>query len=210
MKRYGIILSLSLFGVLGCDTAEEPMEQPPPAKREKPPATAEKLPSMPVDHPDMEQLKVLSRGPRRMSVEQLERSIENIIGVAEGEVELDQNLALTLGEPDYKTVTEESLDPTPLFMKFMMDLGGFVCQAIRDSDPNRPLEERVLTRYTDREENIRHIMLRFTGIEGEAADPYVERLSRVYEAGAAGPNGEVSGWEAVCLAVFTSPEFLLY
>lgn len=165
---------------------------------------------MPIDHPDIDTLKVLSRGPRRMSVEQLERSIENIIAIPEGQVDLDRNLAMTLGEPDYLSVTEESLEPTPLFMKFMMDLGGYVCAAIRDFDPQRPVEERVLTRYPDQEENIRHILIRFTGIEGAAADPYVDRLARVYAAGFAGPLGSASGWEAVCLAVFTSPEFLLY
>jgi hypothetical protein len=165
---------------------------------------------MPVDHPDMDALSVLSRGPRRMSVEQLERSVETIIGLPEGVFNLDRTLALTLGEPDYLTVTEESLEPTPLYMKFMMDLGAYVCQQTLQFDPQRPVEERTLTRFTDAQENIRYILLRFTGIEGSAADPYVERLSRVYEAGRSGPNGDLSGWEAVCISVFTSPEFLLY
>ena len=203
-----IFLSLSLVSLFGCPAEDAPIT---PEEREKTPAVATELPSMPVDHADIESLKVLSRGPRRMSVEQIERSVEVIIGgIPDGEFDLDRTLALTLGEPDYLTITEESLEPTPLYMKFMMDLGAYVCQAIRDYDPQRPVEDRVLTRYTDTEQNIRHIMLRFTGIEGPDAGPYVERLTRVYEAGRSGPLGDASGWEAVCLAVFTSPEFLLY
>jgi hypothetical protein len=209
MKASKIALSLSLISLFGCPAEDAPIG--PPIERPKNPANVIALPSMPVDHPDIASLDVLSRGPRRMSVEQLERSVEVIIGgIPEGQFNLDRTLALTLGEPDYLTVTEESLEPTPLYMKFMMDLGAYVCQAVRDYDPQRPVEERVLTRYADQDQNIRYILLRFTGIDGPAADPYVERLARVYAAGRSGPLGDASGWEAVCLAVFTSPEFLLY
>ena len=207
MNASKIILSLSLISLLGCPAENEPIQ---PVEREKTPAVVTELPSMPVDHPDMDALKVLSRGPRRMSVEQLERSVEVIIGIQEGLFNLDRTLALTLGEADYLTITEETLEPTPLYMKFMMDLGAYVCQQTLLFDPQRPVEERTLTRFTDKEENIRYILLRFSGIEGSAADPYVERLLRVYDAGRSGPNGDASGWEAVCISVFTSPEFLLY
>ncbi len=208
MNARKIIITLALVPLFGCPANDRLVE--PPVERPKAPAIVTVLPSMPVDHPDIADLKVLSRGPRRMSVEQMERSVEQIIGIEEGQFDLDRNLALTLGEPDYKTITEEVLEPTPLYMKFMMDLGAYVCQAAIAYDPQRPLEERVLTRYSDEDQNLRYILLHFTGIEGAEADPYVERLSRVYDAGRAGPNGDASGWEAVCISVFTSPEFLLY
>ena len=208
MNASKIILSLSLLSLFGCSGKDEPVL---PVERPKLPATVTDLGAMPIDHPDIGTLDVLSRGPRRMSVEQLERSVEVIIGgIPEGQFNLDQTLALTLGEPDYLIVTDESLEPTPLYMKFMMDLGAYVCQAVRDYDPQRSVEDRVFTRYTDKDQNIRYILLRFTGIDGPEADPYVARLSRVFDAGRSGPNGDASGWEAVCLAVFTSPEFLLY
>jgi hypothetical protein len=207
MNASKLYVSLSLISLLGCP-AEEPAPTP---EREKTPAVVTELPTMPVDHPDMDSLNVLSRGPRRMSVEQLERSVEVIIGgVPEGQVNFDATLSLTLGEPDYLRVTEENLEPTPLYMKFMLDLGAYLCQQILLYDPQRPVDDRTLTRFTDEDQNIRYILLRFTGIEGAAADPYVERLMRVYDAGRAGPNGDSSGWEAVCISVFTSPEFLLY
>jgi hypothetical protein len=168
------------------------------------------LPPMPDGHPDLGALSVLSRGPRRLSVDQLERSLDAIGQLPKGTVKLPQSLALTLGRPDYLEVTEESLEPTPLFMKFMMDLGGYFCGAVGDADPNRPADQRVLTRFADREPNLRYLLLRFTGIDGSDAAPYVARLGTVFDAARSGAKGEAGGWQAVCLALFTSPEFLLY
>lgn len=197
-----LLLSCAL---LGCTA--EPLAPPPP-----PPAQVSRqvLPPMPEGHPDVAALSVLSRGTRRMSVEQLERSLDSIGQLPPGTVKLPDSLALTLGRPDFLQVTEETLEPSPLFMKFMMDLGGIFCSNVSDADPNRPVDQRVLTRFSDREENLRYLVLRFTGIEGDAAAPYVERLRPVFEQGRSGAKGEASGWQAVCLALFTSPEFLLY
>lgn len=200
-------LVLLLSAALGCDQGRAPA---PPTERLRPEVTKVSLQDMPEGHPDPGALAVLSRGPRRMSVEQLERSIDAIGQLAPGTVKLDQNLAFALGRPDYLRLTEEALDPTPLFMKFMMDLGGYSCKALADADPMRPIEQRALMRFDDPDENLRYLILRFTGIEGEAADELVRRLEPVRSAGARGPRGELGGWEAVCLALFTSPEFLLY
>lgn len=191
--------------LLGCTA--EPMAPPPPPPAE---VARQVLPPMPEGHPDVAALSVLSRGTRRMSVEQLERSLDSIGQLPPGSVKLPDSLALTLGRPDYLQVTEETLEPSPLFMKFMMDLGGIFCSNVSDGDPARPLEQRVLTRFSNRDENLRYLVLRFTGIEGAAADPYVERLRPVFEQGRSGAKGEASGWQAVCVALFTSPEFLLY
>ena len=170
MNNRIVFVALSLFAAFalaGCDAKDEgPGGEP----REKVVVTPELLPQMPVDHPDLGSLDVLSRGPRRMSVDQIERSIEKIGGLPEGTVELDQSLALALGRPDYLRVTDESLEPSPLFMKFMMDLAGFACTGLSDFDPMRPVEDRVLSRYSDEDQNLRYILLRFTGIEGTAAD----------------------------------------
>ena len=208
--------SMTLVALVACDAkTTEPPTIEPPARTE---VQVGELPNMPVDHPAVDSLDVLSRGPRRMSVEQIERAIEVAGNLPAGSIQIPPNLALTLGEPDYLAVTEISLDPSPLFMKFMVDLGGFVCGGdgsnpnggLAGADAARPVEERVFTRYETLDENLRYVLLRWTGIDGPDADPYVERLTRVYEAGRAGARGDVSGWDAVCMAVFTSPEFLLY
>ena len=70
-------------------------------------------------------------------------------------------------------------------------------------------DAKIFTRFTTVDENLRFLLLRFTGIEGSDADPYVARLQTVYQAGSQS-SAPLSGYQAVCVSLFTSPEFLLY
>jgi hypothetical protein len=119
-------------------------------------------------------------------------------------------MAISLGQPDFRQRSEESLDVTPLFMKFMLDVGGFVCTALGDAETERPVEDKVFSRHSNLDQNLRYMLLRFTGIEGRDADEYVARLTRTHEAGRSSIQRPYGGEEAVCLALITSPEFLLY
>ena len=67
-----------------------------------------------------------------------------------------------------------------------------------------------MTRSTGVDENIRFMLLRFTGIDGQDAPPYLTRLRAAYDRGATSTARPRAGYEAVCIALFTSPEFLLY
>lgn len=198
-----ICTPLFALAVAACADAAVPVAPAPEAVGRTPTS------DLPADHPAVGQLGVLSRGPRRMSVDQLERSLDRIVNAPIGTVKLPADLAVTLGKPDFIRSTEESLLPSPLFMKFMMDLGGIICTNIGDGDALRPEQDRVFLRYPDRDDNLAYMLLRFTGIEGEAAAPYMERLRRVHDAAAGSPRPQ-AGYEAACLALFTSPEFLLY
>lgn len=156
-------------------------------------------------------LDVAAASARRMSVAQLERSLEVVGGLPEGSVVLPPNLAFTLGQPDFQSVTEPSREPSPLFMKFMVDLAGFVCVRILEADRARPSEARVLSRHDDLDENLRSIWYRFTGISGAEAEADVERLRTAYESATASTDDNPdAGRVAVCMAAATSPEFLLY
>lgn len=183
----------------------------PPLPKERPEVFAEKLPPMPDGHPDLPSLTVRSRAPRRLSISQIERSLDAIGNLPPGTVKLPADLAVTLGRPDYDRVTEESLEPSPLFMKFMVDMGAFACTSLGDFDPQRPTRERLMTRFGDDvEKNLQFMLLRFTGIEGEAAAPHLPRLKAAYDRGAQSSTRTLGGYEAACIALFTSPEFLLY
>lgn len=166
-------------------------------------------PSMPDGHPALHALAIGSRGPRRMSVDQLERSLDQLADLPPGTVKLPADLAVTLGRPDYQRVTEEQLEPTPLFMKFMLDLGAIYCSNLAAFEPQRPAEQKFFTRFATVGENVRYLVLRFTGIEGSGADAYATRLEAAYEQGsqAAAP---LAGYQTVCVSLFTAPEFLLY
>jgi hypothetical protein len=156
-------------------------------------------------------LDVDAAAARRMSVAQLERSLEVVAGFPEGSVQLPANLAFTLGQPDFRSVTEPSREPSPLFMKFMVDLAGFVCGQILEADRARPASQRVLSRHEDLDENLRSVWFRFTGISGADADADVARLREAYQSATASTgDNEDAGRVAVCMAAATSPEFLLY
>lgn len=212
MNTKNVLWALPL--ILACEATPAPIDVI-PTPDPKDPVTTTEQPTMPVDHPDPTGLAVASRGPRRLSVEQLERTLERIADLPRGSIEIPENLALTMGKPDFVRVTEESLDPSPLYMKFIVDLGGFYCTGIADADLNpttpRPEANRLMNRYpADVDQGLSHMLLMFTGIEGDDAAPYLVRLRRAYDAGAVGAKGTRGGWEASCLALFTSPEFLLY
>lgn len=166
-------------------------------------------PDLPADHPGVTERAVRSRGPRRMSVSQLERSLDALGNLEPGSIVIPDDLALTLGQPDFLQVYETSLEPSPLFMKFMMDLGAIICSGLADAEAERPADARVFTRHPDLQDNLRYMVLRFLGIDGEAAEGYVERLARVHEA-AASASGALPGYQAACIALVTSPDFLLY
>ena len=66
------------------------------------------------------------RPRRRMNVDQLSRAMTQVSGgiewierVGRNDVNLFENLASTLGKPDYRERTDEELDPTVLFQKFL-------------------------------------------------------------------------------------------
>lgn len=200
----------SLLVILAACTAEAPVAPPAPTPTPRPALGKVDVGRVPEGHTDVSALRVVSRGPRRLSVDQLERSLDQLGQLPEGTVKFPESLAVTLGRPDYVRLNAESLEASPLFMKFMLDLGAIVCGQLITSDPQRPVDERALTRYEDVDRNIDDLLLRLTGIDGEAAAPYRARLAEVYREASGSPRGAAAGWEAVCIAVLTSPEFLLY
>ena len=208
LRPCAVVLALMPFILMGCDPSERPAIELP---KERPEVFAEPVPDMPQGHPDLPSLQIASRAPRRLSITQLERSLDVIGNLPPGTVRLPPDLAITLGRPDFNRVTEESLEPSPLFMKFMVDLGAFVCSSLGDYEPQRPATERLMTRYGgDVDQNLRFMLLRFTGIEGAAADAHLVRLRAAYDRGAQSSTRALGGYEAACIALFTSPEFLLY
>ena len=198
MRRALVLAALAL---VSCQQTKVP--------KEKPPVAAEQLTPMPDGHPDIKGLAVLSPAPRRLSLDQIEQSLDNIANLPPGTVKLPADLSVTLGRPDYARVTEENLEPGPLFMKFLQDVAVGACQGIADYDQTRPVADRVMIRFPSVDENISFMLLRWTGIEGPLAATYQTRLRTLYDAAASGPR-PLAGYEAVCVGLTTSPEFLLY
>ena len=198
-----LIIFLSVFSLFAC---AEPAPGPESSE-------IERLPQDPLPPPMIPpSLAVASRGPRRLTVSELERSWESIGGFEPNTIRLPVDLARSLGEPDWLSTTEVNLEPSPLFMKFMIDLSSILCQQILVLDAQRPVEQRILLRYADDiDRNIRYLRLRFWALDTAPDDTTnLSRLRTVYDSATQGRNSSFDGWFAVCIALSTAPEFLLY
>jgi hypothetical protein len=190
--------------------------------------------SPPIQTPDVtedtsEPTPLPGRQPRRMSIEQLQRSIPIVTGglewvedFGEGELNMLTILAPTLGAPDYLLVTEENLEPSLIIAKFIQDASHRICTKWVERDKARPASERTLVIHDDwysvDEEtvktNIRALLFRFFAKAVDAQDDLaVQDLYELF--GAAALNAPLAnkaddGWLAVCLALMSDPEFILY
>lgn len=156
---------------------------------------------------------------RRVSVDELRRSIPEIFGGIEWTVPVNRNeapafdqLSRTLGEADYIQTTVPNLDATPLFFKFMDDMAGDVCQKAIARDATTPSpSDRILRREADVDSNLRYLRLKLHGIRVPMnSTEGLEDLRALYDEIVAESGEENDGWYGVCVAMVTSPEFMAY
>lgn len=171
----------------------------------------------------------LDRAVGRMTIEQLARSIPIVTDglswtedFGQGPVNMLDVLAPTLGSPDYLRVTEENLEPTLIIAKFLQDASQRICLRWVERDGNQPVDARSLVTHEDWastdealvRENLRRLQLRFYARQIEAADdPALDPLYQLFvDASSTAPPARAArdGWLAVCIAMMTDPEFVLY
>ena len=179
------------------------------------------------------------RAPRRVTVAQLARSIEGVTGglrwiedFGQGPVDMLEFLAPTLGAPDYRGVTHENLEPSLLLSKFVQDGAQRVCEAWVTLDRDPALSAHTLVELSSAREgwesreprhvkqNLERLLLVFFAYsaqgslpgEPEADDPRVSALYELFELVSAASPSDPAGdaWLAVCLALMTDPEFVMY
>lgn len=241
---------------LGC-TQSPPHEMPPPVVTEEAPPDlqlGQDTTTLPVDHPWMGPggaggaggsggaggaALAQKYGARRLSVAQVEASVKAIfgddaagnpitwkIGAADGFA----SRRASLGVPDFLNIVDESLEPSPLFLKFMTDMAGSVCTQGIVADRARAAADKVLTRFvqpTDTvasaaarvDENLRYLKLVFHGTKVNPGDELpIAQLRTLYGATVSAAAGTATvtqthtdvGWRTVCVALLTSPEFHIY
>jgi hypothetical protein len=203
----------------------------------KPSLTVSELgPALPAEHPSVP-VDPVSRRTNRVSIAQLKNTFPIVFGndaagrpitwtvsVAGKQENGFEVFAGTLGVPDYLINTDEALDPSPLYLKFMDDAARDACDKALIADYGRSERAaRTLLRYVDLgateagvSENLKYLKLRFHGVKATDAD--VERLKGLFvtvvASAAAGANPTEThtreGWRAVCVALATAPEFHLY
>jgi len=198
--------------------------------------TTEMGPALPTDHPPVPG-EPASRRTNRVSIAQLKRTFPIVFGDNAAGQPITWTVPLggrqengfdvfagALGVPDYSVNTDEALDPSPLYLKFVDDAARDACGKALIADYARSERSaRTLLRHVELGaaetgvlENLKYLKLRFHGVKATDAD--VQSLkalfTNVVRAAAAGANPTEAhtreGWRAVCVALATAPEFHLY
>jgi hypothetical protein len=197
-----------------------------------------------LDHPEVDDgaLPKPSAAIRRLSLAQLRASLPVLFGTeADGSTPITWRLpgggqglnqmAGSLGEPDYIEVTEENLEPSPMYAKFMDDMARDVCGRALAADLARPAgNTRVIVRRADFgdtvaegaaaiDDNLRYLLLRLHAVKVAEDDAsaiaawralFSEATAEASEAGRDAEAATVEGWRAVCVGLVNAPEFHLY
>ena len=236
------VLLISLF-VFGCNTpAVQPLDQNPALH------LGDTGPVMPLDHPALGTgggggsgggagggaAGSNSGGTTRLSVQQLKNSLPVILGGPTWQIGAANGFdtrSVTLGEPDYIAVVDENLEPSPLYVKFMQDMGRDACNRAMAADvaqstmANRSIEkfvaltDTVTSNKAGVDNNLRYLRLVFHGIKVAPTDDLpIASLRKLFDdtvKAAAGVNpptqaNVTEGWRTVCVALLTAPEYHLY
>lgn len=163
----------------------------------------------------------LKRKARRMSVSKIENTIKSMLNttwtqtINGKQVDMFQNLSLTLGRADYKELTKSNDEVTKLFMKLMDDMAANVCPkaVANDLKAGTPMNKRNFVRDPNNVDNtLRFIRLTFHGVfiaPGNTSN--ISALKTLYNKAIQHKNGSrQKAWELICIATLTSPEFYIY
>lgn len=166
-----------------------------------------------------------SRRLRRLSADQFHRSLVAATGQAWSS--FDQ-YAAAMGRPNYADITEQALDLSVTFDKFVHDAAAASCSAAVADDLLRTPDLRVILRnveLADRDvltlrANLDYLYLRFLaqqpGSDDPRIDPWLVLLTEPLSDGEGNGDGEIDDaqmqqrWVAVCIGLVTHTDFLSY
>lgn len=168
------------------------------------------------------------RERRRMDLDQLDATIRTVtggIGWTENrggrDVNLFSELAQTLGKPDYLQITDEDLEPSAMFQKFLDDAARSVCRDLVDAEASRPTAEKVFfvhaaavdTLSGSRESvqaNLQYLLLRFHGRKLAADAPEMEPWTWLMQSAEHVTDDQAEVWRTLCVGLMTHPDFYTY
>ena len=163
----------------------------------------------------------VGRAPRRLTVAQLQQTIQ----IATGQVwaELDSKAA-SLGQADFAVVTQESAEPNLVFAKFLEEGARQLCRSAAAADLAAPTGTARVLYYqsqlpanwtqlsaTEVNANLVYLSTRFWGapLSGEELASWAN-LFRGVSARAESAGKRVQALEAMCLALMTDSRFFTY
>lgn len=161
------------------------------------------------------------RDRHRMSVFQLADSLEVVTGIRwmDGDDDRFEELAPTLGVPDWAERTTENREPDLVFSKVLDDAATEVCAQLVDAEASGG--DRLLvgvdlstTVATDRpaiEAALSRALLRFHGHDLPVGDERLGPWVWLFESATNATNGDTRvAWQAVCTALIVHPDFTTY
>ena len=172
---------------------------------------------------DLVPVSELGRDRRRMTIEQLSVSLKEVSGGLQWEDDREEDqlvqLSATLGVPDYIEITDEVLEPSLLFHRFLDEAANTICLELVEVDALRPDEERVFfveaeatqTAMASTQANLRYLLLRFHGHDHAEDSAEIERWTDLFMMTLDATNGDPkSAWRTVCVALTTHPDFYAF
>lgn len=160
----------------------------------------------------------IGRRVRRMSAAQFHRSLVTVTGQA---WPLFDEYAAAMGQADFAEITDESLELSVTFDKFVHDAALHACGAAIAADVagQSPAVVMRWVSVAERDEvkirrNLDYLMLRFLGHEMGAddprVDPWMDLLTAEPEQGELDDALMRERWTAVCIGLVTHPDFVTY
>jgi len=190
-----------------------------------------------VRYPDDAEDIVMPRPRRRMNIDQLRLAMEQVSGgiswtegSGRNEVNLFESLASTLGKPDFAQATDEELEPTILFQKFLGDAARSICfkmldadltaQALAESEVPVDLTPKLLMHVPADESadsdpaavvaNVQWLVQRFHGRRLAEDASGLSEWKWLHQTGTFVSGSSHQAWVAVCVGLFTHPDFYMY
>jgi hypothetical protein len=168
------------------------------------------------------------RERRRMDLEQLDAALRSVTGgigwteVRSGrEVNLFEDLASTLGKPDFLQITEEDLEPSAMFQKFLDDAARSACAKLMAEDPTRATAAKTffvhaepVTTLAEAPEqvkaNLQYLLLRYHGRRVTADAPELEPWLWLMRSAEHVTTDQPTVWRTLCVGLITHPDFYTY
>ncbi len=234
MRALRLVLVLgALFSACVDTTPKGVVPSPTPSPTAPPPSVSPILGELGPGHPGVVRPpptppEAAERSRRRMDLDQLDTAIRQVSGGigwtelrGQTEVNLFQDLAATLGKPDFIGRTEEDLLPSAMFEKFLSDAARSVCTALIAQDPGRERAARTFFLAAESEDtisknpaavedNLRALLLRFHARKLPAGSPELDPWTWLMKSAEHAHVTPSNTWRAVCVALVVHPDFYTY
>lgn len=165
---------------------------------------------------------------RRLDIDQLDAALKRVTGGigwterrGNRDVNLFNDLAESLGKPDYIDSTQEDLEVSLIFQKFLGDAARSSCTKLIDREKNtRPetkhllihvsLEDTPETAQEKINQNLSALLLNFHGRYHEPDSPKLERWRWLFKSSHHVAKDTAAAWRTVCVGLITHPDFYTY